>query len=148
MSYIKLSGVGDEVSGEKIVYGLNAQGLACTGMSISREGGNKVITFELADGEGASYRKSQTGPNLLIKIADALERAGVFITGPLAGSGRQQALKTFSLELGGKSPAILFNDQDMEQNFSGAVATIKPPQSSPPYGSFEWAKLILPDEVY
>ncbi|MEO3727079.1 hypothetical protein ABHN98_21250 [Pseudomonas syringae] len=142
MSYAKLIGVGDDVSGEKIVIGLNAQGLACTGMSKSKEGENKVIKFDLADGDAADYRNAKTHAELLIMFSEALERAGVYIVGPksqmYSSKGKPQ------IQDPGGMIAILGMDELGEPVIHAQASLTQPPPSSPPYGSLEWAKLILP----
>lgn len=134
MSHIKLIGFGNKVSGEKICIEMNSQGLACTGMSKSMEGDCEVITLKFDDGDGASYRHAQTRADLFIKVSEALGRAGVYIVGSSQGANNQSRfMKIVSL-----APEL----QDLQMD-----ASLSEPPSSPPYGSLEWAKQILPDKV-
>lgn len=141
MSYIKLSGVGDDVSGEAIVNGMNAEGLACTGVSKSMEGTNAVFTFELADGEAAAYRNAQTRTDVLIKFSDALKRAGVYIT-------RASPRTSFEAARGnqwvGLKEHVEYVDIEGEGSLIMQVTRNEPPPSLLPYGSLAWAEQLLP----
>jgi len=153
MSYVELSGVGDEVSGEKIVYELNAQGLVCTRMNKYMEGGINVIRFDLDDGDAAAYRKAQTKANMIIKLNEAFERAGVYIycsSTFTPGKGKRVVID-LDVELSFFGPANSDNvDVDVNPELSvvswqltAPVVINEPPPSSLPRGSSEWAEQFL-----
>lgn len=137
MSFVQLIGVGDDVSGETIVNGMNSQGLACTGMSKFMEGESKVIKFEFASGEPAAYRKAQTKADLLLKVSEALERGRVYIIGSTPGT------RSSTSSAKAKLCYIAIDFAEEFVTISAQATLSEPPPSSPPRGSLAWAEQIL-----
>lgn len=138
MSYIELRGVLDDVSVEKIRYGWNSQGLGVKEVSKYMEGAILVTEFYFWDEleEGGAYRKAQTGPVLLTKLSEGMERAGLYITD-------MEPTDKLPLPLREDEILMLVNDIFLTGVCVFNVTKIKPAPFNPDYGSPEWANRIL-----
>lgn len=157
MSYLTITGDTKGVSSEKIVAGLNANGLACTGAKASGEGETRELTFALVDGEGSEYRRSLPLEVLLMRVADGLSRAGLYVCNgneakTLATSARsiKPIMSKAEIALTG---VIGVNDKQFANVFGPGngenspppiqVSNIEPPVSDPARGTLAWAELVL-----